>query len=82
MDRVQRWHSKTKIKNQRTIQNKGRRTQSGSSKKLCGVGDSTILKLIEENILSANQVVTFPPFEIKQSDLDDPRNRPQRLSSI
>ena len=40
------------------------------AKKHCGVSDSTILKLIEENILPANQVVTFAPFEIKQSDLD------------
>ena len=27
-------------------------------------------KLIEENILPANQVVTFAPFEIKQSGLN------------
>lgn len=40
------------------------------AKKYCGVSDSTLLKLIEKNILPAKQIVTFAPFEIKQSDLD------------
>ena len=40
------------------------------AKKYCGVSDSTLLKLIEENILPAQQIVTFAPFEIKRSDLD------------
>lgn len=40
------------------------------AKKYCDVSDSTLLKLIEENILPANQIVAFAPFEIKQSDLD------------
>lgn len=34
------------------------------------VSDSTLLKLIEYNILPANQIVPFAPYEIKKSDLE------------
>jgi DNA invertase Pin-like site-specific DNA recombinase len=40
------------------------------AKAYCGVSDSTLMKLIENDILPANQVVTFAAFEIKKSDLD------------
>lgn len=40
------------------------------AKAYCGVSDSTILKLIENKLLPANQVVTFAEFEINKSDLD------------
>lgn len=40
------------------------------AKAYCGVSDSTLLKLIENDILPANQVVTFAAFEINKSDLD------------
>ena len=40
------------------------------AKAYCGVSDSTLMKLIENNLLPANQVVTFAAFEIKKSDLD------------
>jgi predicted DNA-binding transcriptional regulator AlpA len=40
------------------------------AKAYCGVSDSTILKLIENNLLPANQVVRFAEFEINKSDLD------------
>ena len=36
----------------------------------CAVSNSTMMRLINENILPANQVVQFAPFEIKKSDLD------------
>ena len=36
----------------------------------CGVSNSTMMRLINENILAANQIVQFAPFEIKKSDLD------------
>ena len=37
---------------------------------LCGVSGSSIMRLITENILPAEQVAPFAPYEIKQSDLD------------
>ena len=40
------------------------------AKKHSGVSDSTLLKLIAEKILPANQVVPCAPFEIKKSDLE------------
>ena len=40
------------------------------AKAYCGVSDSTILKLIENNLLPANQVVRFAELEINKSDLD------------
>jgi hypothetical protein len=40
------------------------------AKAYCGVSDSTLMKLIENNILPANQVVTFAAFEINKADLD------------
>ena len=36
----------------------------------CGVSNSTLMKLINEKILPADQVVQFAPFEIKKADLD------------
>lgn len=36
----------------------------------CGVSDSTLMRLIKANILPAEQVAPFAPYEIKQSDLD------------
>lgn len=40
------------------------------AKEYCGVSDSTLMRLINANILPAEQVVPFAPYEIKQSDLD------------
>ena len=40
------------------------------AKRYCGVSDSTLLRLINANILPAEQVAPFAPYEIKQSDLD------------
>ena len=39
------------------------------AKLYCGVSDSTLMRLINEKILAAHQVVRFAPFEIKQMDL-------------
>ncbi|GMQ83875.1 MAG: hypothetical protein BMS9Abin06_0619 [Gammaproteobacteria bacterium] len=35
-----------------------------------GVSDTTLLKLIQENILAAEQVAPYAPLEIKRADLD------------
>jgi DNA invertase Pin-like site-specific DNA recombinase len=40
------------------------------AKHYCGVSSSSIMRLINANILPAEQVVPFAPYEIKQSDLD------------
>jgi DNA invertase Pin-like site-specific DNA recombinase len=40
------------------------------AKSYCGVSDSTLMRLIKANILPAEQVAPFAPYEIKQSDLD------------
>ena len=40
------------------------------AKHYCGVSDSTLMRLIKANLLSAGQVAPFAPYEIKQSDLD------------
>ena len=37
----------------------------------CAVSDSTLMRLINANILPAEQVAPFAPYEIKQSDLDN-----------
>ena len=36
----------------------------------CNVSNSTLMRLIKANILPAEQVVPFAPYEIKRSDLD------------
>lgn len=36
----------------------------------CGVSDSTLMRLINANILAAEQLAPFAPYAIKQSDLD------------
>lgn len=41
------------------------------AKRYCGVSDSTLMRLINANILSAEQVAPFAPYEIKQADLDN-----------
>jgi len=40
------------------------------AKNYCGVSDSTLMRLINANILAAEQVAPFAPYEIKQSALD------------
>jgi DNA invertase Pin-like site-specific DNA recombinase len=40
------------------------------AKRYCGVSDSTLMRLINEKILPARQIVPFAPYEIKQTDLD------------
>ena len=40
------------------------------AKRYCGVSDSTLMRLIKANILPAEQVAPFAPYEIKRSDLD------------
>jgi DNA invertase Pin-like site-specific DNA recombinase len=40
------------------------------AKHYCGVSGSSIMRLITANILPAEQVAPFAPYEIKQSDLD------------
>jgi hypothetical protein len=35
-----------------------------------GVSDTTLLKLIQENILAAEQIAPYAPLEIKRADLD------------
>ena len=40
------------------------------AKNYCGASDSTLMRLINANILPAKQVAPFAPYEIKQSDLD------------
>ena len=40
------------------------------AKRYCGVSDSTLMRLINANILPAEQVAPFAPYEIKQTDLD------------
>lgn len=40
------------------------------AKRYCGVSDSTLLRLVNDKILPAQQVVLFAPYEIKQVDLD------------
>lgn len=37
----------------------------------CGVSDSTLLRLIDSNLLPANQIAPFAPYEIRKSDLDN-----------
>ena len=41
------------------------------AKRYCGVSDSTLMRLINANILPAEQVAPFAPHEIKQSNLDN-----------
>jgi DNA invertase Pin-like site-specific DNA recombinase len=41
------------------------------AKRYCGVSDSTLMRLINANVLPAEQVAPFAPYEIKQSDLDN-----------
>jgi DNA invertase Pin-like site-specific DNA recombinase len=41
------------------------------AKRYCGVSDSTLIRLIDANILPAKQVVPFAPFEIAKQDLDN-----------
>lgn len=36
----------------------------------CGVSDTTLLRLIKENILPAKQIAPYAPLEIKRTDLD------------
>lgn len=40
------------------------------AKEYSGVSDSTLLQLIEHNLLAANQIAPFAPYEIRKSDLD------------
>ena len=40
------------------------------AKRYCGVSNSTLMRLINDKILPAIQIVPFAPYEIKQSDLD------------
>ncbi len=40
------------------------------ARRYCGVSDSTLMRLINTNILPAEQVAPFAPYEIKQADLD------------
>jgi hypothetical protein len=40
------------------------------AKRYCGVSDSTLMRLINANILPAEQAAPFAPYGIKQSDLD------------
>ena len=35
-----------------------------------GVSDTTLLKLIQENILAAKQIAPYAPLEIRRADLD------------
>jgi DNA invertase Pin-like site-specific DNA recombinase len=41
------------------------------AREYCGVSDSTLLRLIEHNVLPANQLAQHAPYEIKKSDLDN-----------
>ncbi len=40
------------------------------ARRYCGVSDSTLMRLINAKILTAEQVAPFAPYEIKQADLD------------
>ncbi len=40
------------------------------AKRYCDVSNATLMRLIKANILPAEQVAPFAPYEIKQSDLD------------
>ena len=42
----------------------------GQATKYCGVSDTTLMRLIREKILAAEQVVPYAPIEIKRADLD------------
>ena len=41
------------------------------AKRYCGVSDSILLRLLNANILPAEQVAPCVPYEIKKSDLDN-----------
>ena len=43
---------------------------AAEAKRYCGISDSTLMRLIKSNVLPANQIVRYAPFEIKKSDLD------------
>lgn len=43
---------------------------AAEAKRYCGISDSTLMRLIKSNVLPANQIVQYAPFEIKKSDLD------------
>jgi hypothetical protein len=42
----------------------------GQAVKYCDVSDTTLMRLIRENILPVQQVVPYAPLEIKRADLD------------
>lgn len=42
----------------------------GQATKYCGVSDTTLLRLIREKLLAAEQVAPYAPMEIKRADLD------------
>lgn len=42
----------------------------GQATKYCGVSDTTLMRLIRENMLSVEQVAPYAPLEIKRADLD------------
>lgn len=52
------------------VTNDGTLFNLAEATRYCAVSNSTMMRLINENILPANQVVQFAPFEIKKSDLD------------
>jgi DNA invertase Pin-like site-specific DNA recombinase len=60
-----------KLKIQRTSNRDAEDTLNlAQAKRACGVSDSTLLRLIGANILPAEQVAPFAPYEIKRSDLE------------
>ncbi len=42
----------------------------GQARNYCGVSDTTLMRLIDANILAAEQVSPYAPLEIKRTDLD------------
>jgi hypothetical protein len=42
----------------------------GQATQYCGVSDTTLMRLIHENILAVEQVAPYVPLEIKRADLD------------
>ena len=42
----------------------------GQATKYCRVSDTTLMRLIDENILAVEQVAPYAPLEIKRADLD------------
>ncbi|MGH6636295.1 MAG: hypothetical protein ACRED0_09255 [Gammaproteobacteria bacterium] len=42
----------------------------GQATKYCRVSDTTLMRLIDENLLAVEQVAPYAPLEIKRADLD------------